>query len=132
MTVTFAGGTGTTAYELMWNPGVDRRGGVCQPFKQPPPSRLRTLEDVNRHFATINSEVNRMTGRVNAYREGWSEYSWDELKSMCDCLTGQINQLAAAADRFSGKEAEGRREYIRAMRSNHQENVDRLNRLRPR
>jgi hypothetical protein len=132
MTVTFAGGTGTAAYELMWNPGVDRRGGVCQPFKNPPPPRLRTSQDVDRHFATINGEVNRMTGRVNAYREGWSEYSWDELKSMCDCLTGQINQLARAAARFSGKEGESLQRRIDALRSNHQWNVNELDKHRPR
>lgn len=131
MTVTFAGDTGTTAYELMWNPGVDRRGGVCQPFKEPPPSRLRTLEDVNQHFEKIAGEVNRMTSRVNAYREGRSEYSWDELKSMCDCLTGQINQLADAAARFSGEEAKSRRRYIEALRSNHQWNVRELYKYRP-
>jgi hypothetical protein len=132
MTVTFAGGTRTTAYELMWNTGVDRRGGICQPYKKPPPQQFKSLEDVNRHFATINNEVNRMTGRVNAYREGRSEFDWDELKSMCDCLTGQINQLADAAARFRGTEAESRRQYIEAMRSNHQWNVRELEKWRPR
>jgi hypothetical protein len=130
MTVTIAGGTGTTAYELMWNP-VDRRGGVCQPYKNPPPpQRFKSMEDVNQHFATINGEVNRMTSRVNSYREGRSEYSWDELKNMCDCLAGQISQLAAAAARFLGKEAA--RDYIRAMRSNHEWNVKELEKYRPR
>jgi hypothetical protein len=130
MTVTFIGGT--TAHELMWNRGADRSGAVCQPFKKPPPQRLKSLGDVNRHFATVNGEVNRMTSRVNAYREGYSEFSWDQLKSMCDCLGGQIAQLEDAAARFSGKEAQSLRRYIAALRSNHQENVERLNRLRPR
>jgi hypothetical protein len=132
MTVTFAGGTGTTAYELVWDPAVDRRGGVCEPFKKPPSKRLNSLKDVNEHFAQISREVNRMTGRINAYREGWTEYGWDELKSMNDCLGGQINLLAAAAERFKGKEAEGRREYIEVLRSIHRENVERLEKYRPR
>ena len=132
MTVTSAGGTTTTAYELMWNPSIDRRGGVCEPFKKPPPQRFRTLEDVSRHFEKIAGEVTRMRSRVNAFREGYSEFSWDELKSMCDCLTGQINQLAAAAARFSGEEAELRQRYIKAVRSNHEWNVNELYKYRPR
>jgi len=119
--------------DLMWNPGVDdRRGGICQPFKKPPPQRFRTLDDVKQHSATINNEVNRMLSRINAYREGRSEYDWYELKNMCDCLSGQINQLAAAADRFSGREAEDRREFVRIMRLNHEDNIRALDRLRPR
>jgi len=132
MAVTFAGRTGPVVHDLMWNQGADRRGGVCQPFKNPPPPRLRTLEDHKRHSATISGEVNRMNGRLNAYREGWSEYSWEELKDMCDCLTRQINLLATAADSFRGKEGEERRHFVRIVRSLHEENLSKLDRLRPR
>jgi hypothetical protein len=130
MTVTLIGGT--TVHELMWNRGADRSGAVCQPFKQPPPRRLRTLDDVNRHFATVNSEVNRMTSRVNAFREGRSEFSWKQLKSMCNCLAGQIDLLEAAAARFKGREADLLRSYIAALRSNHEWNVNELEKYRPR
>src|SRR5262245_4177449 len=104
MTVTFAGGIGTIGYGLMSNPGNDRSPGVCQPSKKPSQRRLETPVDVNKHFVQLEREVERMKTLVEGYRKGRREYRWNQLKSMCDCLTGQIRLLDEAGRFLVGKD----------------------------